>query len=579
MLVGARRTVARTGVWILWMGLTVTAGCGAAGDSEPGQDGGVPACQGPECHPAVVDAGPPPSSAEPPARSGSETATSNPGASTTGQALSTATSNPGASSTGQASSTATSGPGAPSSSVAAPPAGASSSWMAGSAAPPASSSSWAVPGPADTRTTYPPGRTQSPITQDVVNTLQAIAASPAGRTRDPGVFMKVGDSITVNTGFLGCFAYPDFVEDYAAPEPYPWFNYVDLGGRAALRNTVSFFRQAPVGAATSFDRVSAAAQVGETAAWALQGAPSPVDQELAATNAAYAVIMYGSNDIYYGAGAGGAVDAKAAHYYANLLALVDALMARGVIPILTTMPPRTDDPRYLDIVPVFTGIARVIAQGRGIPLIDYHREMMALGAQRGFGLGPDGLHPTVAGYNAACHFSAADLGYGMNIRNLFTLQALDRVKRVMVDGAGPLDGATPGTPGAGSVAAPYVATGLPFADLRHTGLAPQATLASYGGCAGAPAAPGPENVYRLVLDGTTRLRAFTLEKGAHATHLYLLGDAVTGADCRAHADTMLATTLPAGTYHFVVDTLAADPAGAEYGLLLVACESGDLRCG
>ena len=60
----------------------------------------------------------------------------------------------------------------------------------------------------------------------------------------------------------------------------------------------------------------------------------------------------------------------------NMRTLTDRLLAQGVVPLLTTMPPDGD---FFRNVPVFSGVVRGIAQGRQVPLIDYYRELMAVG--------------------------------------------------------------------------------------------------------------------------------------------------------------------------------------------------------
>lgn len=63
---------------------------------------------------------------------------------------------------------------------------------------------------------------------------------------------------------------------------------------------------------------------------------------------------------------------QAEDYEASMRAVADALIAKGIIPLLTTMPPRQG---YESYVPVYSGVVRAIAQGRQIPLIDYNREL------------------------------------------------------------------------------------------------------------------------------------------------------------------------------------------------------------
>ena len=74
-------------------------------------------------------------------------------------------------------------------------------------------------------------------------------------------------------------------------------------------------------------------------------------------------------------------------------------------------------------------VVRAIAQGRQIPLIDFQKELLAIPDPHG--LSPDGTHPKCENYNTCCWFDAQSLGaYGYNIRNLITLQSLDRMKRL-----------------------------------------------------------------------------------------------------------------------------------------------------
>jgi hypothetical protein len=427
------------------------------------------------------------------------------------------------------------------------------------------------------RALYTADRTQSPLTEELAARLRAVVRNGGHNQR---VFMKVGDSISANAEFMGCFAYANFLEDYQPPQPYAWDNYISLDASSGLKATIPFFKDVAIDGTSSFNRVSIAARVGQDAAWALAGVPnSPVDQEAAVTQAAYAVVMYGSNDIICCGDVGTPVDQKVLPYYSNLLALVDHLLDLGIVPVLTTMPPRTDDPGYPLIVPVFTAAARAIAQGRRIPLIDWNREMLALGPASSFGLLADGVHPTSAGYNATCHLAPSDLLMGMNLRNRATLEALDRLRQVVTGGAASLDTVVPRQAGTGTAQDPLLVGTLPFTDLRNTADAPSQAWSSYAGCADADPTPGKEIVYLLRVTAPTRLRAFLLHQPVHGTRLFLLGSSETNTGCLASSLGMIATTLPPGTYRLVVDTLAEYArTGSEYALAVVECDPSDRRC-
>ena len=118
---------------------------------------------------------------------------------------------------------------------------------------------------------------------------------------------------------------------------------------------------------SSWSRVSLAVRVGRTAGWATAGTPSPVDQELSAVRPRFAVVLYGSNDIGWGGQDAYPIDDQAETFERAMRALTDKLLARGVVPLLTTMPPDRD---YFQYTPVFSAVVRGIAQGRQVPLIE-----------------------------------------------------------------------------------------------------------------------------------------------------------------------------------------------------------------
>ena len=366
---------------------------------------------------------------------------------------------------------------------------------------------------------YPTDRTQSPMTEELAGRLRAI---PAGDARGD-VLAKVGDSITVSTWYLGCLAAP------AATLP------------AELEATRAWFAGGDAAGTTPFDRESLAAGVGWSATRALDGAPAPIDAELAAIHPRVATIMYGTNDVE-----GGDLDV----FYGALDELVDRALAAGAIPILSTIPPRMwngNDGR----VPGYNLIVRALAQGRGLPLVDFWREAAVL---PGYGLGPDGLHPDAAG--GGCDFSADGLAHGQNTRNLITLTALDRLRGALDGAAAPDDdGAVARLGGDGSIAAP-LAGGLPLVDRGDTGASTSRALDGYA-CAPGASEAGPERVYTFTLDAPAHVTATVVDRGETDVDVHLLAGALDAAACVARDDRTAAADLPAGTHYVVVDTYAA----------------------
>ena len=141
--------------------------------------------------------------------------------------------------------------------------------------------------------------------------------------------------------------------------------------------------------------------------------------------------MYGTNDAQF---YGPALGTMAASFGAALRAVVDALEARGVIPILTTLPKHMRDGRFADCAaPTATSNASLMVQTniasaavaaiaceRHLPLIDYR---YALDPLPNHGIGPDGVHPSYY-YQGGGVLDERGLECGFNVRNLVTLRML-----------------------------------------------------------------------------------------------------------------------------------------------------------
>lgn len=375
-------------------------------------------------------------------------------------------------------------------------------------------------------TRYPYGPLQSPMSAAVVERAKkAIAGAPTHR---PDVFAKVGDSITVNTNFVGCFGGSD----------------VKLDAHAALEPTRAFFAKTKIGTSTSYNRVTLAAGVGWSAAKTVSGTPTFVEQEVAAIQPTFAVVMLGTNDTY-----ATGVDP----FERNLRRNVDLLLSLKVLPILSTIPQRADRADAAALVADMNAVVRAVAQARQVPLVDYFTALEPLAP--GYGLSGDGIHPQVY-YSAGAHgcwLTKEGLAEGFNVRNLVTLEALDRVKRFVLDGAAP-EAAPPGLAGDGTWAAPYVIPSLPFVDDRDTSKIKTRVEKVYA-CSSADES-GPEVVYTLTLDKPQKLRVHVFDDDGVDVDVHWLTGA-TGATCAARDDKVLDLDAPAGTFRIVVDTFAA----------------------
>jgi peptidoglycan/LPS O-acetylase OafA/YrhL len=355
---------------------------------------------------------------------------------------------------------------------------------------------------------YNEGVRHSPITPALVTRLQAIAAASS---HDGQVFAKVGDSITAADAFLDCFA-----------------GEVDLGAHGNLASTHAHFLAGNAAGTSPFARTSFAAVGGTTAQDASTGSPSPLDRELSAIDPRYAVVLFGTNEIRYG----WTFDDFGTH----LWALVDATIARGTIPILSTIPANVGYPAADVRIPTANRIVRAIAQGRGVPLVDLHRALEPLPNR---GISADGLHPSVSP-DGACVLTSSGLEHGYNVRNLITLEALARARKALA-GTAP-DPAAATRTGNGTASEPFVGA-LPLVDL---GTAQDGV------------------VYQLQLAAATTIDAHVVDRGTVDVELCIR----VGASCIATGDAHASATVGPGEVTVIVTPRTAGSAG-EF-LLVVA---------
>ena len=225
------------------------------------------------------------------------------------------------------------------------------------------------------------------------------------------VFAKIGDSITESASFLSDIG----------------FGWYSLGRWSGLEATIRYFSTTPAavagGEANSFNRASTCAMGGWIAQYALANDPdSALRRELSLTRPAWALVMYGTNDVdYY----------DVATFRTNMNRIVDIIEANGTVAALSTIPDRLDRPTSAALVPTFNNAIRDIAATRHLPLMDYWSSMAPLPNR---GIDTDGIHPSpyrTAGGGIACgELTDAGLRYGYNMRNLVAIAMLDRLRAI-----------------------------------------------------------------------------------------------------------------------------------------------------
>ncbi|NVB82475.1 MAG: acyltransferase family protein [Kofleriaceae bacterium] len=380
-------------------------------------------------------------------------------------------------------------------------------------------------GPFTGRVLYPEGSRHSPITPDVVAKLQAIAAFGSQNDR---VFAKVGDSITVEDDFLNCFD----------------GGTIDLAGRADLSATVTYFMGGNAAGSSPFARTSYAARGGTTAADVMNGSPSPLVKELTAITPRIEVLMFGTNEDRYG----WSLDA----FGEQLWDVVDASIARGVIPVMSTIPANTGYPAADARVPTFNRVVRAIAQGRGVPLVDLHRALEPLPNR---GISSDGIHPSIAP-SGGCILNATGLQYGYNMRNLLTLEVLARTRDALAGVAA--DASAPQQTGEGTASDPFVG-GLPFVDLRDTRAGSNAAPQGCG------AATGNQVAFRITVPAPTTIDANVIDRPGTDVDVRVIQNGT----CLATGDASATAAVAAGHVDIVVEAQS----GATEGEFLLVVES------
>lgn len=353
------------------------------------------------------------------------------------------------------------------------------------------------------------------------------------RSHDPALredtFAKMGGSSVVSKAFLHCFATP----------------YVDLGDHEDLAATIDYFG---AGRRNAFNRESEAAGVSWNLRYALGGRPANFRQELRATRARWALVLFGGND---------AQNQNERIYLKRLLYLVEALESLGVVPVLGSALPRRS--RNKDRwIRRFNAITEAVATHWGLPYIDYYAALEALPKK---GLARDGVHPNVlppGGLKRACVLTEEGLRYGNNLRNLLTLEMLDALRRTAGEDADAGAGEDADAD-AGAASGSFPVSFL----LDKPSLPPLSALPARCG------APKPGSRYhrtRLTLVDRARLRASALDPNGQKPRVYWVRITEDGGRCVRRRLETLEVDVPAGMWDLIVEV---PESAADEGRMLV----------
>src|SRR4051794_38780600 len=254
------------------------------------------------------------------------------------------------------------------------------------------------------------------------------------------VFAKAGDSISAS---------PAFLQSLGCGQWKP-------GRYGGLKATVRYFstrrlpgRSSQCRRSNSFSRNSSATRAFIPALWAIDPAANPgppcltgeppLACEIRLDRPAYAVVLFGANDVNIALGLGGD---PVPGYLASMSELVSSARRLGVVPILTTLSPRRDSSAAEAMTERMNDELWHLATARRVPLINLWRALVPLPNQ---GLTSDGLHLSVSGSPGcaspcdpngcaprcfAANFTNSGLRSGSDMRNLITLRTLARLSRI-----------------------------------------------------------------------------------------------------------------------------------------------------
>ncbi len=233
----------------------------------------------------------------------------------------------------------------------------------------------------------------------------------------PNVFTRVGDSITVAGQFLTQIGNGNY----------------NLGEYSRYAPVIQYFSGPNGRGYNPFDSPLLAAgngwstldvlDPGHADAALCRPGETPLRCEYRLVRPAVALIMLGTND------AGGVATET---YAANMRRIVEISIEMGVIPVLSTLPPKPVDVFNAARVDEFNRVIVGVARAYDIPLWNYWQALQSLPNR---GISDDGVHPSTPPDNLNCHFDAEHLNYGFPVRNLTALQVLDQLwRQVLYDG-------------------------------------------------------------------------------------------------------------------------------------------------
>jgi uncharacterized protein YraI len=226
----------------------------------------------------------------------------------------------------------------------------------------------------------------------------------------PNVFMKVGDSVTDSQPFLLA---------YGQGGGY------NLGNYGYLQDTINHFAGVSPrdGVANSFTNRSFSAITGATSSSMLDGlwsdpnscgSESPLMCEINLTRPSVGFVLFGTQDMRV---------IPPHEFRIHMSQIVEAMIFNGVIPVISTF--HNTQSYYGDEALVYNNIIVDISDQYEVPLINLWKATQPL-PNNGVNVN-DPVHLS-QGADNYYNFNGEETQYGVNVRNLLSLQALDELR-------------------------------------------------------------------------------------------------------------------------------------------------------
>ena len=388
--------------------------------------------------------------------------------------------------------------------------------------------------------------------------------------------MKLGDShMAYESLFVKCFSDKNTGST----------NEITLDSHTDLQAAITAFQS---NGFDSFDRNSVTAVVGKSSNYPIDNSFKLMNQEIAATNPRFAFYGFGNNDLgMFGynkepiSGGNQGYYYTIEWYYKNLITTTEELIKDGIIPIFISLSPKDYEvtgtnavkPRYF--VSTFNTVLRGVAEHYQLPFMNLQKVLLGI---NGYGLSDDGKHLNSA--TSACDLSASGLTKGMNNRNLYSMEMLNRAWNVVVNDQSAPDSTGEVFRGTGSPTDPWIISSLPFSHSANTSNSPNSSIKTYD-CTVQKNEYGPEYYYKLVVTKTTKIRTFVASGNGVDVDIHLV-TSVDGKGCINRNDKGFEATLNPGTYYIIIDTFSGTSGTTKPGQYLFGiheCDADDATCG